>query len=193
MSKRLYVLLFLVGLSSVAFAQDKEVVAIHGFDRMSCDDWTASQDDDSVRSMYIAWIRGIVTGYNYANPDNQVQLGRMPGDFTVGLFVDSYCRANRTKSFAGAAFELIMQKRGNGGGVVISDEQDTSTSPAKSPASSKLTGSPKSPNSPSVSSAASDDDGYNAWLKQQSDDMRSLDPKLLHNIYKKETAQKANQ
>lgn len=166
MSKPLFVLSLLIGLISCsAFAQSKEVVAIHGFDKMSCDDWAASKEDEATRAMYIAWMRGIVTGYNYANPDNQVALGRMPGDFTLGLFVDSYCRQHRTQSFAGAVFELIQQKRGNGGlSVISSDSPD----------------------------AAPDDDGYDAWLKRQSDDMRSLDSKLLHNIYKKETAQKGD-
>ncbi len=172
MRKRVTLLLFLIGLSSCsAFAQDKEVVAIHGFDKMTCDDWTASKEDDGARAMYIAWIRGIVTGYNYANPDNQVALGRMPGDFTLGLFVDSYCHVHRAQSFAGAAFELILQKRGNGGlAVISSDSSDTNDS--------------------SKSSNVNNDD-FNAWLKRQSEDMRSLDPKLLRNIYNKETAQKS--
>jgi hypothetical protein len=166
-SKRLHILLFLIGLSSCSvFAQDKEVVAIHGFDRMSCDDWAASKEDDGTRALYIAWIRGIITGYNYANPDNQVALGRMPGDFSLGLFVDSYCRRHRAHSFAGAAFDLISQKRGDSGlSIISSDAPDAA--------------------------AGGSDDGYDAWLKRQSEDMRSLDPALLRNIYKKETTAKS--
>lgn len=164
MSKRIRSLLFLLSFLSVAAcAQDKEVIAIHGFDKMSCEDWLASNEDEGARALYVAWIRGIVTGYNFANPDNQVALGRMPGDFTVGLFVDSYCRAHRGKSFAGAAFELIDQKRGSSSMTEIA---------------------------PTV--PGNDSDGFDAWLARQSDDIRSLDTNVLHNIYKKETAQKTS-
>jgi hypothetical protein len=99
--------------SLAACAQDKAVVAIHGFDKMSCDDWLSSDGNEEARAQYIAWIRGIVTGYNFANPDEQVALGRMPGDFSLGLFVSSYCRNHKSTSIAGAAFDLIAQKRGN--------------------------------------------------------------------------------
>ena len=165
MSKRIFSLLCLTFSASLlpgaAFAQDQEVVAVHGFDRMSCEDWLASRDDEAARALYVAWIRGIVTGYNFANPDNQVALGRMPGDFSLGMFVDSYCRAHRGKPFTGAAFDLIEQKRGNSGFTVIPTDPD------------------------------SGDDGFDAWLKRQSPDMRSLDPALLRSIYKRETALKS--
>jgi hypothetical protein len=101
--------------SPVVHAEDKAVVAIHGFDKMSCEDWLSSEGNDDVRGQYVAWIRGIVTGYNFANPDNQVALGRMPGDFTLGLYVSSYCRNHKSTTIAGAAFELIAQKRGASG------------------------------------------------------------------------------
>jgi hypothetical protein len=182
-SKRLILLLLMAGLSSCnAYAEDKNVLAIHGFDKMSCSDWTASHDDDATRAMYVAWIRGIVTGYNYANPDNQVALGHMPGDFTLGLFVDAYCHEHRSQSFAGAAFDLIVQKRGSAELAVINDLSEP-TDTGKSAKTSKTA-------KPSATPA--NDDDYNAWLKRQSDDMRSLDPKLLRNIYEKETAPKTD-
>jgi hypothetical protein len=111
--KRLSCLFFMCMIASSAIhADDKAVVAIHGFDKMSCEDWLSFEGNDEVRAQYVAWIRGIVTGYNYADPDNQVALGRMPGDFTLGLYVSSYCRRHKSSSIAGAAFELITQKRG---------------------------------------------------------------------------------
>lgn len=160
MNKRIRQALFsLIVFSFAAHADDKAVVAIHGFDKMSCEDWLSSDDSDVARGQYIAWIRGIVTGYNFANPDEQVALGRMPGDLSLGIYVDGYCRNHRTTTIAGAAFALIEQKRGN-----------------------------SSVHELSQSATAVDDDAFQAWLKRQSDDMRSLDVKVLRNIYKKEMA-----
>jgi hypothetical protein len=160
---RIRFLFFLVlsMLSMASFADDKESVAIHGFDRMSCEDWLASEDNPDIRGQYIVWIRGIVTGYNFANPDNQVALGRMPGDISLGIFVNSYCRKNKTKTFAGAAFELIEAKRGSSGVQVMA---------------------PETPADPTST------DAFQEWLKRQSDDIRSLDTGVLRNIYKKEMA-----
>jgi hypothetical protein len=160
LSKRIRRVVFMLSLLPfAAYADNKAVVAIHGFDKMSCNDWLSSDGNEDVRAIYVAWIRGIVTGYNFANPDDQVALGRMPGDFSLGLFVDSYCRRHRGSTFAGAAFALIEERRGNS-------------------ALSELT----------PSKAANDSDAFQIWLKRQSADMRSLDIDILRNIYKKEMA-----
>ena len=161
------------------------MVAIHGFDRMSCTDWLSSDGVDDVRAQYIAWIRGIVTGYNFANPDNQVALGRMPGDFTLGLYVNSYCRSHRSSSFVGAVFELIEQKRGDT--VMREMLQDPEPSPTPV-ARSASASTPTSASAPAPAKAAVDTDAFQIWLKQQSSDMRSLDVNILRNIYKKEMA-----
>lgn len=158
--KRIRCALFLLALASfAAYADDKNVVAIHGFDKMSCDDWLSSEGNDEVRGQYIAWIRGVVTGYNFASPDEQVALGHMPGDFSLGIFVDIYCRNHRSATIAGATFALIDQRRGNSSSV------QELTPPA-----------------------AADSDEFKEWLKRQSADMRSLDINILRNIYKKEMA-----
>jgi hypothetical protein len=180
--------------SCAAYAEEKAVVAIHGFDKMSCNDWLSSDGVDDVRALYIAWIRGIVTGYNFANPDNQVALGHMPGDFTLGLFVDSYCRSHRSSTFAGAAFDLIDQKRGDA--VMREMLQDpvptptvssTGSTPAKAPAKT-----PAPTQAQAQAPVANDSGPFQIWLKRQSDDMRSLDIDILHNIYKKEMALQAD-
>ncbi|HEY8026320.1 MAG TPA: hypothetical protein VIF60_17270 [Burkholderiaceae bacterium] len=163
-------ILFLLTLSfsfTVAVvADEKSFVAIHGFDKMSCQDWFGSEDHPTVRQQYIDWIRGVVTGYNYSNQNDQVSLGRMPSDFALGVFVDNYCHSSRATSVAGAAFALIAERRGStavqvlgGGGV----------------ADTKARGS-------------GEEDGFNDWLDKQSADMRSLDISVLKNIYKKESA-----
>jgi hypothetical protein len=156
LNKHIRLALFLLCVAPCATrADDKAVVAIHGFDKMSCSDWLDSYGNDEVRAQYIAWIRGIVTGYNFANPDNQVAMGHMPGDFALGLFVDSYCRSHRSTSIAGAAFALIEERRG-----------DAAVTEFKAP--------------------ESDANPFQAWLKRQSDDMRSLDINIQRDIYKKQ-------
>jgi hypothetical protein len=185
LNKRIRCAVLLLSLwSCAAYAEEKAVVAIHGFDKMSCNDWLSSDGVDDVRAQYIAWIRGIVTGYNFANPDNQVALGHMPGDFTLGLFVDSYCRGHRSGSFVGAAFDLIEQKRGDT--VMREMVQD----PVPTPTVSSSASTPaKAPAPVPAQAPATDDSGpFQIWLKKQSDDMRSLDIDILHNIYKKEMA-----
>ena len=39
---------------------------------MSCRAWSASKDDADLRALYVAWVRGVLTGHNYANPSQQV-------------------------------------------------------------------------------------------------------------------------
>ena len=150
--------------SMLCFGQEKSFVAIHGFDKMSCEDWLGSDGNADVRAQYIAWIRGVVTGYNYANPDNQVQSGRMPTDFGLTIFVDNYCHSKRATSVAGAAFALIADRRGSGVATVVEEKHDARP--------------------------GTDDDmpGFHDWLARQSADIKSLGPDLQRSIYKKEAA-----
>jgi hypothetical protein len=149
-----------------ATAEEKSFVAIHGFDKMSCQDWFGSEDHPDVRQQYIGWIRGVVTGYNYSNQNDQVALGRMPSDFSLGIYVDNYCHSPRATSIAGAAFALIAERRGSSV-VKILDDTPKTTAKAKD---------------------STDEDAFNDWLDKQSADMRSLDINVLRNIYKRESA-----
>jgi hypothetical protein len=156
---KLCVLFLLVLLSSATHADDKNLVAIHGFDKMSCGDWMSSRDSLPAHGQYIAWIRGVVTGYNFANPDDQVTLGRMPDDISLAMYVDKYCRDRPLISFTGAAFALIEEMRGK---------------PAPQEAKS--------------GSGMDETKAFQHWVKQQSADMQSLGIDVLRNIYQKETA-----
>ncbi|MEI2740175.1 MAG: hypothetical protein V9F01_15480 [Chitinophagaceae bacterium] len=42
---------------------------IVGFDDMSCRAWSASKADAEQRALYVSWVRGVLTGHNYANPE----------------------------------------------------------------------------------------------------------------------------
>ena len=70
---------------------------IVGFDDMSCRAWIQSKDDAEVRNSHLAWIRGVLTGHNYANQSQQVSA-MSPG--TVQNFVDRYCVETRRASSA---------------------------------------------------------------------------------------------
>jgi hypothetical protein len=87
-------------------------VAVHGFDDMSCGAWAKSaHQHEVVRAQYIYWIRGFVSGYNFGVPTKQVDLGQMPNNETVALYVDKYCREKPLNPFVGAVFDLVKELR----------------------------------------------------------------------------------
>ena len=172
--------------ATVSLAQEKSFVAIHGFDRMSCDDWFGSDGNANanVRQQYIGWIRGVVTGYNYANPGDQVAEARMPSDFGLGIFVDNYCHSSRATSIAGAAFALIADRRASTTLQVINDRPEPESKPKDDRPSD---GAPSG-----VVPPAGDPPGFRDWLAHQSANIKSLGVEVQRSIYKKETALKGN-
>lgn len=172
--------------STLCFAEDRAFVAIHGFDKMSCDDWLGSESNADVRQQYIAWIRGVVTGFNYANPGDQVGAGRMPSDFGLTIFVDNYCHTQRNASVSAAAFALIAERRGSSVVRVIDDQPKADSKPVSKPAT-------KPDVKPASKPAQGDESpGFHDWLARQSDDIKSLGPDLQKSIYRKEMALRNN-
>lgn len=86
-----------------------------GFDDMSCRAWVKSKDDAEQRREYLAWIRGVLTGHNYANPVQQVSA---VSTGTVENFVDRYCSEKPGGDFVEAA--LRMSDRFSGRNTAIS-------------------------------------------------------------------------
>lgn len=74
-----------------------------GFDDMSCAAWVASRQDAESRGQFIAWIRGFLTGHNYANQKQQVS--EISGG-TVENFIDRYCVQDPKGQFQDAAMRL---------------------------------------------------------------------------------------
>ncbi|HEX8957147.1 MAG TPA: hypothetical protein VF798_12765 [Burkholderiaceae bacterium] len=171
--------------STLCMAQEKSL-AIHGFDKMSCEDWLGSEDHAEVRQQYVAWIRGVVTGYNYANPGNQVSDGRMPSDFGLAVFVDNYCHSKRATSVAGAAFALIADRRGNAAVQVLDDQ------PKPEVRIDAGTGAKPAAKSPGKAAQNDETPGFHDWLARQSDDIKSLGVDLQRSIYRREMALKQN-
>jgi hypothetical protein len=80
-----------------------------GFDDMSCRAWSASKDDAEQRALYVAWVRGVLTGHNYANQSQQVSA---ISSGTVEQHVNRYCTEKPLGKFSDAAFRLSDQFSG---------------------------------------------------------------------------------
>jgi len=74
-----------------------------GFDDMSCRAWVNSKDDAEQRKVYLAWIRGVLTGHNYARQSQQVSA---ISSGTVENFVDRYCVEKPLGEFSDAALRM---------------------------------------------------------------------------------------
>ena len=74
-----------------------------GFDDMSCRAWVKSKDDGEQRKVYLAWIRGVLTGHNYANQSQQVSS---ISTGTVENFIDRYCVEKPAGEFSEAALRM---------------------------------------------------------------------------------------
>lgn len=74
-----------------------------GFDDMSCRAWIKSKDDSEQRKIYLAWIRGVLTGHNYANQSQQVSS---ISTGTVENFIDRYCVEKPAGEFSEAALRM---------------------------------------------------------------------------------------
>lgn len=97
--------LLVLGLSSAR----AEPLKTLGFDDMSCQAWKQSKDDNDQRALYIVWIRGLLTGHNYARPSQQVST---ISSGTVEQWVNRYCNDNPASSFSDAALRLSDQYSG---------------------------------------------------------------------------------
>lgn len=87
---------------------------ILGFDDPSCRAWTASKTDADQRAIYVAWVRGLVTGHNYANPGQQVSS---ISSATVEQYITRYCNEKPLGQFSDAAFRLTDQFSGRNAAI----------------------------------------------------------------------------
>jgi len=86
-----------------AFGVNAAPLKILGFDDMSCRTWVKSKEDVEQRKIYLAWIRGVLTGHNYANQRQQVSD---ISSGTVENFVNRYCTEKPLGEFSDAALRL---------------------------------------------------------------------------------------
>lgn len=82
---------------------------ILGFDDMSCQAWLKSKEDTEVRQEYVAWVRGFLSGHNYANQSQQISV---VSSATVELYVQRYCSEKPLGLFSDAALRMSDQYSG---------------------------------------------------------------------------------
>lgn len=85
-----------------------------GFDDMSCRAWASSRDDAEQRKNYLAWIRGVLTGHNYANQSQQVSA---VSTGTVENFIDRYCVEKPQGEFSDAALRMADKFSGRNAAI----------------------------------------------------------------------------
>lgn len=78
-------------------------VKVLGFDDMSCAAWARSKDDPEQRASFVVWIRGMLTGHNYALQGQQVSV---ISSGTIELDINRYCSRNPDGLFSDGAFRL---------------------------------------------------------------------------------------
>jgi hypothetical protein len=79
-----------------------------GLDDMSCAAWKKKVDPE-LREPYIQWVRGFLSGHNYANQSRQVAE---VSTGTVANFVDRYCEEHARATVTEAAMRMSDQYSG---------------------------------------------------------------------------------
>ena len=102
--------LFAMLLPAHAAAQGQQV-NVFTFEDASCKAWAKSSGNKLLRAQYEFWVRGFVSGHNYANPARQVKIGAYPGSDELYQYLDQYCHDNPTLSFIGGAIRLVEELR----------------------------------------------------------------------------------
>jgi hypothetical protein len=126
------VMLVIMLQSNPVLSQNQQV-NILWFEDASCAAWAKSAGNKAIRAIYEAWIRGFVSGHNYANPSRQVALGKFPDSSSLHQQLDQYCSENPKSSFIGGAIAILETLRA-----------PASTVPAKkSPAKTDPSAAPK--------------------------------------------------
>lgn len=97
-------------LPPAALAQGQQI-NVFTFEDASCAAWAKSGGNKLLRAQYEFWVRGFVSGHNFANPSRQVKVGAFPGSEGLYQYLDQYCRDNPTLSFVGGAIQLVEQLR----------------------------------------------------------------------------------
>ena len=105
---KLFACLLLAGTLVQASHISAAPLKVLGLDDMSCAAWK-KESDPQLREPYIQWVRGFLTGHNYANQSHQV--GEV-SNATVATFVDHYCAEHASATVTDAAMRMSDQYSG---------------------------------------------------------------------------------
>lgn len=87
----------------VAPALAASPIKMMGLADMSCAAWKATKSDPERREPYLQWVRGFLSGHNYANPAAQIAE---VSNGTVAAFVDLYCIEHAAATVSEAAMRM---------------------------------------------------------------------------------------
>ncbi len=95
----------IVALGFVLFAGVAQAAPLNilGVDDLSCAGWNKSKENPDQRNIQVVWMRGVLTGHNYAMPGQQVSS---ISSGTIESYVNSYCARNPNGLISDAVFRL---------------------------------------------------------------------------------------
>lgn len=111
--KHIKFLVILLATFSLSYAQAEPLKTL-GFDDMSCQAWKQSKGDADQRGLYVAWIRGLLTGHNYARQSQQVST---ISSGTIEQWITRYCTDHPQSSIDEAALRLSDQFSGRNAAI----------------------------------------------------------------------------
>ena len=76
---------------------------ILGVEDLSCVAWVKSKESPDQRALYVVWMRGVLTGHNYAMQSQQVSS---ISSGTIESYVNGYCARSPNGLFSDAVFRL---------------------------------------------------------------------------------------
>ena len=114
-------------LPAVAAAQGQQINIIFTSENASCGAWLKSADNKLVRAQYEFWVRGFVSGHNFANQARQINLGVFPGGDALYQHLDQYCRDHPQNTFVDGTIQLVTALRD----PVASKKAPANSAPAK--------------------------------------------------------------
>lgn len=85
-----------------------------GLDDMSCAGWIRSRSEPEPQLPYIHWVRGFLSGHNYALQATQVSV---VSSGTVAAYLDRYCRLKPDGSIAEAAMRMSDEFSGRNAAI----------------------------------------------------------------------------
>lgn len=99
---KFFTLCLLIALATPVSQASAAPLKILEMDDMSCAGWK-KRTDPELREPYVQWVRGFLSGHNYANQPNQVAVVSAS---TVATFVDRYCAEHASATVTEAAMRM---------------------------------------------------------------------------------------
>lgn len=110
----LLVTLVTLGVGVLTAAATAAPIKLLGLADMSCVAWKGTRNDPERREPYLQWVRGFLSGHNYASQARQVAE---VSTGTVEVFIDRYCAEHAAASVAEAAMRMSDQYSGRNGPI----------------------------------------------------------------------------